>query len=95
MEREPSDLEIDIANMLSDRISTAMRDAADTARRGGLSKRDTMTMMITVLMAQAVTGLLTAKYTELEAVQLTSDTYREIVKTMLRAREMARAAAKH
>jgi hypothetical protein len=87
-------MEIDLANQLTDRIRTAVRDTLDTARRGNMPEQDAILMVLTVLMSEAATGLLAYGASEKAVTDMAAMSYRGIAK-QLKALEARQAKARH
>jgi hypothetical protein len=82
-------LEIDLSDALMRRIFEVVADTLDTARRGGMTAPDRITMALTVMVAHTMTGMLAANFTEREMLQMCLLAFRD-----LKARK-ARAESEH
>ena len=75
-----SRMEVDLAQLMSGRVRELVCDVLDTAKRGGISRRDRMLMVLTVLLSEAITGLIVTGISEADTVDMHVMAYREIEK---------------
>jgi hypothetical protein len=79
---DPEKLASDLSDHFYDRMVNLLRDTADTAEMGGMSDRDTVAMLLSVLMSETAKGSIAIKMTEEEFLVVSKIAYQRTLRAI-------------
>ena len=83
----------DMAKHFDTRLHQLVEDTFDTCRSGGMSMKDAANMLASILLAEAVLGMVSIGLSEEQCVEFTTRAHRELTQAVNRRKRKPRARA--